>query len=506
MNKRVVIIFILLLSSIITFAQNKSDYTWLFANEFDTSMEGVEGSVVDFTTGKRETYEFASAMGLDLTNAMICDRETGRILFYTNGCAIADSTHNIMLNGENINPGNVHDSWCYDFDSFPQGNAAMIVDDPAVSSGYYMLHQNVIVDSLGISQLSFLMSYIDMEGNDGLGEVTIKNEELLPFGSVTGGYTTACKHANGKDWWIIQLSLESNHFYKFLVTSNGVSLDHEQFIGDQFDITLNSGHASFSSQGTQFSWFNPYDGLHLYDFDRSTGMFSNYRNVLDLPVEAGYTDYNGATRFSPSGQFLYASTCWHIFQIDTWATDIENAVIEIAEFDGFGDPLPVGFTSSLLGPDCRIYFASGAGTRHLGIMHYPDRPGLECMMVQHEMELPNYKSRGRIPNYPNFRIDEDQVCDSGITNNIDLEIPRVSTSIEISPNPVRDRMVLSFSKPLDAQGILKIVDASGRIINKEQLSRSLSQHSINVSSYESGIYYISIISEREYFRSSFVKI
>ena len=43
---------------------------------------------------------------------------------------------------------------------------------------------------------------IDMNQNGGLGKV-ISKKNLLYKGTFGGGRITACRHANGRDWWLV---------------------------------------------------------------------------------------------------------------------------------------------------------------------------------------------------------------------------------------------------------------------------------------------------------------
>lgn len=59
-----------------------------------------------------------------------------------------------------------------------------------------------------------------MNLNGGLGSVISKNYILIND-SMNVGKIAACKHGNGRDWWIVIHRVNTNRFFKFLLTPYG---------------------------------------------------------------------------------------------------------------------------------------------------------------------------------------------------------------------------------------------------------------------------------------------
>ena len=57
--------------------------------------------------------------------------------------------------------------------------------------------------------MAFFVSIVDMSANNGHGRVISKNVPILRDTSL-GMYAKACRHANGRDWWVIRLSKNLN--------------------------------------------------------------------------------------------------------------------------------------------------------------------------------------------------------------------------------------------------------------------------------------------------------
>lgn len=85
-------------------SQAKYDYVWLSGTtpEDTTSFYGT--NVMNFNYDTLEIEKQFVGTYFSVTNASICD-ENGNLLFYTNGCFIANASHQIMQNGNGLNPG-----------------------------------------------------------------------------------------------------------------------------------------------------------------------------------------------------------------------------------------------------------------------------------------------------------------------------------------------------------------------------------------------------------------
>ena len=125
--------------------------------------------------------------------------------------------------------------------------------------------------------------------DNGKGDVVKKNIVFYDDKKTLGSYLTAIRHANGKDWWILQPLRDTNLYATFLLDQNGLQLVKEQQIGKVFDWNASaSGTATFSPDGTKYAYYNESDGLLLFDFDRNSGMLSNYRRVVPFDIMGWY--------------------------------------------------------------------------------------------------------------------------------------------------------------------------------------------------------------------------
>ncbi|MEZ4892207.1 MAG: hypothetical protein R2778_04225 [Saprospiraceae bacterium] len=126
-------------------------------------------------------------------------------------------------------------------------------------------------------------------------EVFEKNQEIIQD-SLSVGELSAVKHANGKDWWIIQPRRNSNQFYVFLFTKDGVVDTLLQTIGDPSPPEKEGyGQTTFSTFGDKMVRYYPDNPIRLYGFDRSTGLFTDYQTFI---LDTGNTiDFDGGVAF-----------------------------------------------------------------------------------------------------------------------------------------------------------------------------------------------------------------
>jgi hypothetical protein len=367
----------------------------------------------------------------------------GKLIFYTNGCEIHNARHQLMENGDGINPGEVHDVHCDESQHSPgytvPWQGAVGIPMPANEHTSYLFHIKKTYrpppNSNSSRNTQLLYTTVDSEADSGMGAVIEKNillidntENLIPLGEIT-----AVKHANGQDWWVVCPEKVGNKYYFFLLTSDGVAFSHEQEIGyAQTDYFW--GQTVFSPDGSQFAYCvnNENDGVRLFDFDRSIGQFSNPR-FFPMPEDFGWQT---GTAFSPSGQYLYASINLELYQFDLWASDIEASRILIDTYDGYADPIPTHFSNMQLGPDCRIYvFCSSCTTIH--VIHNPDEGGTDCNFEQNAIQLPFGMRQASNSIYPNYRLgpidNPGEPCDPGIVNSSNTLLP--AKGISLFPNP-----------------------------------------------------------------------
>ena len=94
-------------------------------------------------------------------------------------------------------------------------------------------------------------------------------------------------------------------------------------------------------------------------------------------------------------------------------------------------------------PDCKIYVCSGSSVNSYSVIKNPDEKGLACNFDQHGIQLPYVSGVGNFPNFPNFRINDEDICDPTLTSIFDAPIEIVN-GLKVSPNPAYDVIELTL--------------------------------------------------------------
>jgi hypothetical protein len=282
---------------------------------------------------------------LDMT-ASISDT-LGNLLFYTNGYKVMNKNHQLMDNGDSLNCCmGYFDSGMQSGFGFSQG--VLILPKPKSDNLYYIFHEPLdIWQTAPYFQYTPILYYsiVDMSANNGLGKVIQKNVPVLS-GILNIGMLTACRHANGRDWWLLIRRYQGRLYHRFLLSPTGVEQIGTQLIGDTIP-QHTYGQTVFSPDGTKLAIAQAnvnHQKIHvyMYDFDRCTGLLSGYQAlaVNDYSSRAGCA-------FSPSSQYLYVSSSDTLYQYNIqnqdWASTQEVISYWTPWWDSVNNVYGLGF-------------------------------------------------------------------------------------------------------------------------------------------------------------------
>lgn len=176
---------------------------WYFGENAGIKFNLGNNTISNSTDGQLKTREGCASISDD----------SGNLLFYTDGVTVWNKNHNVMQNGFGLNGDS------------SSTQSAIIVSKPQDDNIYYVF----TVDNNSLNGFNFGLNYseIDMSLQGGLGEVTVKNTNLLPLCSEK--ITAVLKDCFTKDIWVVTFSSEDglseiyDTFHGFEVTSKGVN-------------------------------------------------------------------------------------------------------------------------------------------------------------------------------------------------------------------------------------------------------------------------------------------
>ena len=489
MKKTICILFYCFIV-VVLFAQ-KHDNIWLLgygggSQSPDNDYFGI--SILDFSSGELEiTDNQVIEMNFSSCNTSYCDSE-GNLLYYSNGVYLEDASFQTMLNGEDFN------EYDDDFYSLPQGVLALPFPEKENKSIFFYAEKDYL-PVLALEVTGLFYSIIDMEGNGGLGEVVLRKEPLI-IDTLEYGKLAACKHANGRDFWIVINEAYTNRFYKILIDPNGVNVYDNQTVG--MINTAGLGQSVFSPDGQYFVMFNSVDSqtgqfVEIYDFNRCSGIF---RQITGECIQCKCFRWSSNL---PNSRYLYVSSYEHVYQYDLWASDIESTKVTVAVYDGYQSPFGTRFYMAQLAPDGKIYLNCPNGVNVLHVIHNPNEPGLACNMEQHGIQLPT-PNASSLPNFPNYRLGalEGSPCDSLITDTDEIKLTQFE--ISIFPNPAIDELNLAFNESITETLELTLYSISGQQAKNYSLPKGQKEFKIDISSLSQGMYFYQIRDEKEIYQ------
>lgn len=479
-------------------AQNDSvryDYTWYMGYNEYTSNPYTGTTVFDFNGDSVHVFsDDSSDIDCLETNVSISDRD-GNFIFWSNGAYIFDATQSVMQNGDTLNPSP------YMYDRYHTGlwvgQGMLALPHPGDDSRWHLFHQyilNYLHPEYGVVSPEILHSTIDMSLNGGLGAVDSKNETLIE-GFFDSGNLTACRHANGRDWWLLIPERTSNVYHTLLLDPQGVHNRGTQVVGDSVYAGLS--WTVFSPDGTHYVRYNGISTevgsyVDIYDFDRCTGELSNQRHWNSEGTGMG------SVVISPSSQYLYLTRWDTVFQFNLWAEDIIDSRTVVKIHDHVASPL-TGFSTyfymSMLGPDGKIYTAPSGSQETMHVMHHPDSAGVACDVELRALTLPHINLS--MPNFPHYRLGrlEGSACDTVYNGTTPVvEVPGEGMGeVRIYPNPARELVYIDYTGDAVLTEVV-LYDINGRRVARYDVS---GQHSFSVAGLTPGVYLCHVRSSGE---------
>jgi gliding motility-associated-like protein len=254
---------------------------WYFGNFAGLDFNSGVPVVID--DGALDTTEGCSA---------ISDKDTGDILFYTEGTTVWNRNNDVMSNGTDL------------LGSLSSTQSAVIVPLPGSDTIFYIITTDEVqaYQNNGMGN-GINYSIVSMLGDGGLGEVIEKNTNLLLEGSEK---ISVVETSDGVNYWIV--THFQNKFYAYLLDASGINTTPViSTIGPNIDDFENfRGAMKIAPNGSKLAishcLFEPSLGgfAYLYDFDNVTGLVDNQLLINDDLVYYG-------VEFSSDSSKLYFS-------------------------------------------------------------------------------------------------------------------------------------------------------------------------------------------------------
>ncbi|MBX7242942.1 MAG: T9SS type A sorting domain-containing protein [Bacteroidia bacterium] len=449
---------------------NKRDHIWVLGEQNFTSIMDFNNIQVRLDSVDNPYFN------LFHSNASISDTN-GNLLMYSNGRFINNYYHQIIAN--DLNTG----IWQSD-PIYGNWQPMLILPFPDKINQYLVIYCAVLQP---FQPVAYYYTVVDMNLNNGQGGVTDKNHEILN-GSFMHGCLKACRHANGRDWWILIHEFNSNRFIKLLVSPSGIMVRGEQEIG-VLETVEGIWGSDFTPDGSKYVYFsNQGQTICVFDFNRCDGILSNLRLFPITNFE-----FNLGISISSNSQFLYVPNSLEVLQFDLLSQNIESSKEVVAIYDGFVYPpncsnCKIGFNSPQLAPDNKIYLTGGG--KYLHTINNPNLKGSLCNIELHNIELRNV---GRTPpNFPNFRLGALSGSGCDTLTSVGEPIKDIGYA-SIYPNPARSDAAISWRLPSGVSAAtLQITGSLGQMVCTEILPAPKGKISLPLAHLPKGMYFYRI--------------
>lgn len=339
---------------------------WYFGN----------GNGVDFINKKTPKSITNGILSRD--NISVVSDNTGQLSFYTDGMTVVNHQHKIIKNGSSL-LGNA----CNIIVPYPQKKGIYYIFSISIDDTQKSMFEKIDLDTSKMKRLTpeiwsqelarrdtvnqkrarLYYHLVDMNKNNGLGEVIVKNQ--LIYRCIKADLVVA-KHINGKDFWLITHEFMNNRFRTYLINEKGLD---NNFVMSEIGLkSYTEYHGKFNQNGLRISLdFNflaflerEVSTIQIFNFNNKTGEINKPISLKDKDLQ-----YVRGLEFSPDASKLYIT----FFNNNYYHTDHsamikrydlkekESDIVKSAKKKTYSK---VNGTNDIrLAPDHKIYILSG---------------------------------------------------------------------------------------------------------------------------------------------------
>jgi hypothetical protein len=358
-----------------------------------------------------------------------------------------------------------------------------------------------------------LLHKIDMNANGGLGKVVDRGKKIMKQEKMLRTMMMACRHANGKDWWLLKQMYEDsgnfdgpyplckNKIAKILITKDSIyPATYQYFNAPDFGFFEQSGQAMFNQDGTKYaSTCRGTNKVFLADFDRCTGELSNGKSIpvpnfsahdpSDTTIQDVYTQ---GLCFSPNGQFLYVNKFFNLLQYDLSDPDSSTAWYHIAGLDTTWVAFQK-YSSSQIGPDGKIYVGNWWGvSKQMSVINNPNVKGAGCDFCPRCLRYTySYAGASCPPNMPNYDLGADLPCWPLSSEGVGPDSYREGVDeLVVYPNPTSSKLEVRYEIRNKRNANIEMYNTIGQRVYSSTISNLTSHVCIDVSRFAKGVYYL----------------
>ncbi|MFM2191616.1 MAG: hypothetical protein RLZZ118_573 [Bacteroidota bacterium] len=471
-----------------TKAQGKYNYNWVTGGTFNY--------IINFDSTIARTKKFDTInhyLGFRGSHSCIND-STGKLIFMCNGAKLVNKYGRVLENGDTLINKN-------HFNYF--GNGAIYQSQGSVivlpfDSQIYKVFTPTVSDSLwsNIAEYDILyMHKVDMKANNDSGRVIEKKTIISDTNLLARVGMTACRHANGKDWWLVKQGGLANNIYTFFVSKDSIAAPLKQvFSSPIYNYADRSGQLCFNTQATKIANVQEQPNeVFVADFNRCDGQITNPKiyNIPALLIDSAVSDtalerLPRGLCFSPNGQYLYVIMRSKVFQLDLLEPDSAFAWYLVASIDTIWSQFQQ-YNQAQLGPDNKIYIGYWNGLSNAwSFISDPDIKGAGCNWCNRCLRFPDI-SVFSPPNTINYNLGASPtLCYPLDTGKLKID----SMQLYVSYQNISNQLTISIAKNIEKK--LDVFSAQGALIYSQAINAGAVKVNVDASSWAKGVYIVRV--------------
>ena len=472
-----------------TKAQSKYNNNWVTGDTYNY--------IINFDSSFARTKKFDTLLHyMNFSGSHSCINDSdGNLILLCTGAKVYNKFGKIIENGDTLINTNHY--------SYYNGNGSIYTSQGSVivlpfDDQIYKVFTPTISDVLwsNIAEYNILfMHNVDMKANNDSGKVVEKKILISDTNLFARVGMTACRHANGKDWWLVKQGGLANNIFTFFVSKDSISVPIKQsFAEPKYNNADRSGQLCFNLQASKIANVQEQPNqVFVADFDRCDGQITNPKvyNIPALLIDsaASLTQVETLPRglcFSPNGQYLYVIMRSKIFQLDLLEPDSALAWYLVASIDTVWSQF-YQYNQAQLGPDNKIYVSHWSSVESTwNIISNPNMKGVSCNWCNRCLRFPYYGSAAT-PNTINYNLGASTtLCYPLDTGNIKID----SMQLYASYQNLSNQLTISIAKNIEKK--LDVFSAQGALVYSQVINVGAIKVNVDASSWAKGVYVVRV--------------
>ena len=469
-------------------AQGKYNNNWVTGDTYNY--------IINFDSSFARTKKFDTVLHyMNFSGSHSCINDSaGNLILMCSGAKVYNKFGKIIENGDTLINKNHYNFFGNGAIYQSQGSVIVLPFDSQI----YEIFTPTVSDFLwtNVAEYDILfMHKVDMKANNDSGKVVEKKIIISDTNLFARVGMTACRHANGKDWWLVKQGADTNIIYTFLISKDSIAGPFTQgFATPKYNNYDRSGQLVFNQQASKIANVQEQPNqVFVADFERCNAQITNPKvyNIPALLIDsaASLTQLETLPRglcFSPNGQYLYVIMRSKVFQLDLLEPDSALAWYLVASIDTTWSQF-YQYNQAQLGPDNKIYVSHWSSVESTwNIISNPDTKGVSCNWCNRCLRFPYYGSAAT-PNTINYNLGASPtLCYPLDTGNIKIDSMQLYAIYQNTSN----QLTITIAK--NSEKKLEVFSAQGALLFSQPINVGAVKINLDASSWAKGVYVVRV--------------